>query len=152
MNKFLNKDVIFRNLEFENSEQVISFLADKLLEKGYVKKGYKEAILERELEYPTGLPSNSPGIAIPHANHELVNSTTVGIATLKKPVLFHNMEDTKNTVGIQIVIMLAIDEPHGHIDMLQKIVAIIQDEATRQNIIGAESDNQLFSLLEKTLN
>ncbi|RPA60974.1 PTS sugar transporter subunit IIA [Aerococcus agrisoli] len=151
MDKFLNKDVIFRNLEFENSAQVISFLADKLLEAGYVKEGYKEAILERELEYPTGLPSNAPGIAIPHANHELVNTTTLGIATLKNPVSFQNMEDTKSAVEIQIVIMLAIDEPHGHIEMLQKIVGIIQDEATRKNILAAESDNQLFSLLEKSL-
>ena len=73
-------------------------------------------------EYPTGLPSTPPGIAIPHANYEMVNKTTLAIATLKDPVLFHNMENNNEQLPIQIVIMMAIGEPHGQVEMLQKLL------------------------------
>ncbi|MGC3678504.1 PTS sugar transporter subunit IIA, partial [Enterococcus faecalis] len=74
-------------------------------------------------------------IAIPHANYELVKQTTVAIATLKEPVFFQNMENVKQKIHVQIVIMMAIGEPHGQVEMLQKIVLIIQNEPLRQAMI-----------------
>ena len=58
-----------------------------------MKNEYVEAIKQREKEYPTGLPSTDPVVAIPHANYEMVKKTTLAIATLNEPVLFENMEN-----------------------------------------------------------
>lgn len=81
----------------------------------------------------------------------MVNKTTLAIATLKEPVLFHNMEDNKAQLPIQIVIMMAIGEPHGQVEMLQKIVGIIQDEPLRQEMIDARNDTELLALLKKAV-
>ncbi|MCH3381718.1 PTS sugar transporter subunit IIA, partial [Enterococcus faecium] len=99
--------LVFRNVQAKTDSEVLAFLASEMYKKNYVKEEYIQAIQEREKEYPTGLPSTPPGIAIPHANYEMVNKTTLAIATLKDPVLFHNMEDNNEQLPIQIVIMMA---------------------------------------------
>lgn len=147
----LDEKLVFRNLAFEEKNQVLEYLATELYKNHYVKAEYIQAIQEREAEYPTGLPSTPPGIAIPHANYDLVEKTTLAIATLKEPILFHNMEERATELPVQIVIMMAIGEPHGQVEMLQKIVGIIQDEPLRQKMIAAANDQELLALLEKAI-
>ena len=151
MELYLNEELVFRNVQAKTDSEVLAFLASEMYKKNYVKEEYIQAIQEREKEYPTGLPSTPPGIAIPHANYEMVNKTTLAIATLKDPVLFHNMENNNEQLPIQIVIMMAIGEPHGQVEMLQKIVGIIQDEPLRQEMIRAGSDTELLELLKKAV-
>ncbi len=151
MELYLNEELVFRNVQAKTDSEVLAFLASEMYKKNYVKEEYIQAIQEREKEYPTGLPSTPPGIAIPHANYEMVNKTTLAIATLKDPVLFHNMENNNEQLPIQIVIMMAIGEPHGQVEMLQKIVGIIQDESLRQEMIRAGNDTELLELLKKAV-
>lgn len=151
MELYLNEELVFRNVQAKTDSEVLAFLASEMYKKNYVKEEYIQAIQEREKEYPTGLPSTPPGIAIPHANYEMVNKTTLAIATLKDPVLFHNMENNNEQLPIQIVIMMAIGEPHGQVEMLQKIVGIIQDEPLRQEMIRAGNDTELLELLKKAI-
>lgn len=47
--------------------------------------------------------------------------------------------------------MMAIGEPHGQVEMLQKIVGIIQDEPLRQEMIRAGNDTELLELLKKAV-
>lgn len=151
MELFLNKELVFRNIKGKNQQEILAYLSGQLFEKGYVKEEYIQAIQKREQQYPTGLPSTPPGIAIPHANFELVNKTTLAIATLAEPVDFYNMEETDQTLKIRIVIMMAIGEPHGQVEMLQKIVGIIQDELVRVKMIHAKSDEELLQLLAQAV-
>ena len=151
MELYLNEELVFRNVQAKTDSEVLAFLASEMYKKNYVKEEYIQAIQEREKEYATGLPSTPPGIAIPHANYEMVNKTTLAIATLKDPVLFHNMENNNEQLPIQIVIMMAIGEPHGQVEMLQKIVGIIQDEPLRQEMIRAGNDTELLELLKKAV-
>lgn len=151
MELFLNESLVFRNIKGESKEEVLAYMAKKLYDQGYVKEEYIEAIQEREEEYPTGLPSSPPGIAIPHANYEMINKTTLAIATLDQPVIFNNMEDSKVDIPVEIVIMMAIGEPHGQVEMLQKIVGIIQDEPLRQKMVETKSDSELLELLESAV-
>lgn len=151
MELYLNEELVFRNVQAKTDSEVLAFLASEMYKKNYVKEEYIQAIQEREKEYPTGLLSTPPGIAIPHANYEMVNKTTLAIATLKDPVLFHNMENNNEQLPIQIVIMMAIGEPHGQVEMLQKIVGIIQDEPLRQEMIRAGNDTELLELLKKAV-
>jgi PTS system galactitol-specific IIA component len=147
----LDKNLFVPHLKSDSCDDTILQLATRLYENGYVKKDYIEAIRSREKEYPTGLPSTEPAVAIPHADYTKVNETTVAVATLKKPVDFHDMEDVKKTIPIQIVIMLAIGEPHGQVEMLQRVVGIIQDEDLRKELLKVNSQEELMKLIEPSL-
>ncbi|HEY8805618.1 MAG TPA: PTS sugar transporter subunit IIA [Clostridium sp.] len=148
---YFEKDLVFRDLEFTNNIEALKFLSSKLYEKGYVKEGYQEAILDREKEYPTALPSVDIKIAIPHANHTLVNKAALAIGILKNPVEFSSMEDADIKLNVQIIIMLALNEPHGHIEMLQKIVKLIQNPEVLKAIIKASSIEEVMNKLEPYL-
>ena len=142
------KDLIFKDLDFSSDIEVLKFLSSKLYEKGFVKEGYQQAVLDREKEYPTALPSVDIKIAIPHANHTLVNKAALAIGILKNPVEFSSMEDPDTKLDVQIVIMMALDEPHGHIEMLQKIVKLIQNPVVLKQIVKASSIEEVMNKLE----
>ncbi|WP_291648207.1 PTS sugar transporter subunit IIA [Clostridium sp.] len=142
--------LIYRNLEFNSSSEILGFLADKLKDEGFAKDGYKEAILKREVEYPTGLPATIK-IAIPHCDHTLVNESAIAMGILNNPVDFQAMDDPSVTLDVQIVIMLALNEPHGHIEMLQKIISLIQNSEDLKKIIEADSDNNVIEVIKKYL-
>ncbi|MBS4804197.1 MAG: PTS sugar transporter subunit IIA [Clostridium sp.] len=143
--------LVYRNLDFNTSNDILSFLADKLKEEGYAKEGYKEAILKREVEYPTGLPAEIK-IAIPHCDHTLVNESAIAVGVLNNTVNFQAMDDPSKTLDVQIVIMLALDEPHGHIEMLQKIVQLIKSSEDLKRIIEATSDEEVLQVINNYLN
>ncbi|WP_373471222.1 PTS sugar transporter subunit IIA [Carnobacterium alterfunditum] len=152
MNLNLDKNLIFPNLEFEKKEDVLNFMSGKLLEYKYVKPGYQKAIIDRENIYPTGLPSLGVNIAIPHADNDLVNKTTIAIGILKKAAKFCSMENIEKELDVQIVMMLAIKEPHGQIEMLQKVVSIIQNDKLTKKITEMTDKDKVLSVLEPYLN
>jgi PTS system galactitol-specific IIA component len=145
------KDLVFRDLDFSNNIEALKFLSSKLYEKGYVKKEYEQAILDRENEYPTGLPSVDIKIAIPHADHTLVKKAALAIGVLKNSVEFKSMEDPEKSLDVSIIIMLALNEPHGHIEMLQNIVRLIQNPNVLKEIVEASSNDEVIGKLEPYL-
>lgn len=146
LNLKIDKNNFIPQLNANSVDEVLETLGEKLVSNGYVKNEFISAIKEREQTYPTGLPSTLPGIAIPHADYDLVIDTTIAVATLENPIKFKNMEEKDKEVEVQIVFMLAIAEPHGQIEMLQKIVEIIQDEEYRRDLLGY---TEVEALLEK---
>ncbi|MBU3159690.1 PTS sugar transporter subunit IIA [Clostridium frigoris] len=143
--------LVFRNLDLSTSTEVLNFLSSKLYERGFVKKEYQIAILEREKKYPTGLPSIDIKIAIPHATHTLVNKAALSIGILKTPVEFKSMGDSNINLNVQIIIMLALKEPHGHIEMLQKIVKLIKNPEALKSIVNASSIEEVLNTLKPYL-
>lgn len=147
----LSEDLVYRNLDVKSDGEILEFLAKELVEKNYVDESYVHAIHEREKTYPTGLPSTDPGIAIPHASYDMVKKTTMAIATLKNPVEFTNMGDKKEKLSVQIVIMMAIRKPQGQIEMLQRVLKMIEDEPLRRQMLDASTDAELLELFKKVV-
>ncbi len=142
--------LVYRDLDFSDKTEVLEFLANKLYEEKFVKKGYKEAILKRESEYPTALPAEIK-IAIPHCDHTLVNVPAIAMGILNNKVDFQAMDDPEMKLGVQIVIMLALNEPHGHIEMLQKIISLIQNADDLRKILECKSNEEVLKIVNDYL-
>ena len=146
--QFLNPEAICLNLKAETAEEVIRVLGTKLHTLGYVKDGFIEATLKREENMPTGLPLGGQiNAAIPHVDIEFVNKSALGLATLTKPVVFHNMVDSDEEVPVRLVIMLALDQPKSQITMLQEVSRILQQPEIIRQLIEALTPDQVFSIL-----
>ena len=61
-------DNIYLDIEASDYKEVLQIMGGILLEKGYVKDYYTDALLEREELSPTGLPVEPVSIAIPHTD------------------------------------------------------------------------------------
>lgn len=69
VNLDLDERLFFPKIDAADSDTVITLLGQALVKNKYVKPEYIKAIKQREVDYPTGLPSGQPGVAIPHADY-----------------------------------------------------------------------------------
>jgi PTS system galactitol-specific IIA component len=144
----LDKELVAIELEAETKEEVLSLLGNRLLEKGYVKEGFVESILAREKAFPTGLPTEPFGVAIPHTDGDMVNEAKIAFASLKKPVKFFVMGQNNELVDIKVVFLLALTTPEGQLEMLQKLVGLFQQPdmvARLAEVKDADALNQLVA-------
>ena len=91
-------DLVATNLSADDSSDAINKLSKLLTAKEYVSEEYAGKVIEREQEYPTGLQTKGPAIAIPHAFDDGIKGNHVAIGVLKNPVKFHSMEDMELAV------------------------------------------------------
>jgi PTS system galactitol-specific IIA component len=148
----LNPELIKMDMEAKNKEEVIKELANLLISKGYVKESYLEAILERERAFPTGLPTDGVGVAIPHADIKHVLKPGIAIAILKNAVKFNVMGNPDEEVNVKLVFMLAIKEPNMQINLLKNLVTIFQDKKLLLMLTNISNKNSVISLLNSAIN
>ncbi len=132
-------------------EEIVRLVSAPLLKAGLVKDSYPQALLEREKNFPTGLPTQGVGVAIPHTDCEHVNTAGMAIGILRHPVVFQNMVDPEEAIEVQILFMLAIDEPHGQVEMLQRLSDVLQDPDLLETIVGSAGPADAWSAIEPSL-
>ena len=66
--------------------------------------------------------------------------------------VFNFLEAVNDDINVQIIIALVIAEPHSQVEILQKVVGIVQNEKLRQKIMEAESNQELINLLQDVIN
>ncbi len=147
---YLSESTILLGLEAETSSDVISQLGKTLLDAGSVKDSYIEAAITREKTLPTGLPLGGEiNVAIPHTDIIHVNKSAVAMATLAKPVTFQNMVDPQESVDISIVFLLALDQPHAQIEMLQEVAIVVQNEDLLEFLMATKSPKEVLAAFGK---
>ena len=146
-----NESLILKFDKPMTDREVLSAMTDYLCEKGIVKDTYKQAILEREQSFPTGLKTGGINVAIPHADICHVNEAAICVAVLKTPAPFRAMDEPDNDVPVSLVIMLALTEAHGHIEMLQRIVKLTQNQEDVKHIVEAGQPDIIHKIIKQYL-
>ncbi|WP_047982685.1 PTS sugar transporter subunit IIA [Ornithinibacillus contaminans] len=150
-NLVFDESVILLDVEATTKEDVLETVAQNLVDKGLVKESFIPAILKRESEFATGLPTAGVSVAIPHTDVEHVLQKTISVAVLKNPVDFVIMGDDSETTPVQLVFMLAMDEAHSQLTLLQKLMQVFREEETLAYIVKQTDATQIKELLEKKL-
>jgi PTS system galactitol-specific IIA component len=144
----LKPQAVLIQLEAHNSEEVIRILGSKLHELGFVKDNFVEATLAREASMPTGLPLGGEfNAALPHVDIEYVNEPALALATLKHPVIFHNMVERDEEVPVRLVIMLALDKPKSQVETLQQVAEVLQRPDIVAQLMEAQSPAGVLAIL-----
>ncbi|NLV77146.1 MAG: PTS sugar transporter subunit IIA [Tissierellia bacterium] len=154
MTKILvQKDLVVLDLRAESKDEVLRKLGSLMINKGYAKEGYIEALIEREKEFPTGLVSiDEIGIAIPHTDAHYVNNSAIAVGLLENIVPFGLMGGMDNDlVNVEIVFLLAINNPCEQLNLLQNLIGMFQKRNTLKKIKEAENKGQIVSILNKEL-
>lgn len=149
MNWVYEKFVI-TDLESSSAQEAISFLSRSLHQAGYVKDTFEEAVLKREEEYPTGLPTAGIGVAIPHTDADHVLKPTIAVGVLKKPVIFKEMGYPDSTVNVKLICVLAL-EKGGYVELLSKLVESIQDRTFLLQVCTEQDRSKIAMLFNDKL-
>lgn len=120
---YFKKDMIFW-LDHENKEDIIKFLCEKAIQQRSVPNNFYEFVLKRE---EIGRTSFGNLISIAHPIHPVGQESFVGIAILKKPIMW---DDQK----VQIVFLLSMKE-NGDRD-LQDFYKIMGKLVTHRNFVN----------------
>lgn len=147
----LDESLILKYDQLMTDREVLSAMADYLCKKGIVKSSYRQAVLDREISFPTGLKTGGINVAIPHTDVCHVNQEAICVAVLKPPALFRAMDEPDRGVEVNLVIMLALTEAHGHIEMLQRIVKLIQNQEDIKNIIERNDIGAVNTMIKQYL-
>lgn len=145
-----NRDLVtFVNAD--TREEAETAIAKVLQGQGYAKDSYLQAILDREVSYPTGLYAGSYNVAIPHCDPENVNRGAMCVGVLEEPVTWGRMEDASQTCDVSLVIMLAITDPKEHLEMLRKVIGLIQDQELVGKIVHSRDVDEVYRLVAEKL-
>ena len=137
------------NVDMKNREEILNFLSEEFLRQGMVTREFAKAITEREKTYPTGLQVGDVGIALPHADRCFVKESQIGIATLKTPVDFCEMGTEDVPVKVSIVVMLALHDADEHIEILQKLIELFQNEKFVSGLGASRTEQDVVKILKE---
>ncbi|MGC8690753.1 MAG: BglG family transcription antiterminator [Caldisericum sp.] len=141
-----DKFVVYIKDSFKNKEELVKTIGKELIDKGYVKNGFVEAVLEREKKFPTGIESPIP-FAIPHAESEYTLKSVIVIVLLKKPLLFNLTSDKNKSVPVSIVVLPAISNKEEDGKMLYKVIEKLNKPDIAKEILESNQSDKILRLL-----
>jgi PTS system galactitol-specific IIA component len=145
------QDHIVMDMEADNAKQVIDALAGKLVQQGCVVEDYGCQTYEREVEHPTGLPTQPFCIAFPHADAAGVHESALAFASLKKSVVFKNMADPDEDLDVLLVFMLANKNPEEQIQTLRNLSLLFGQPEKLQDLREQSTPQVATAWLEREL-
>lgn len=147
----MKEPLLYHRLSEATQRELFEKLSTELEVEGIVQQYFLEALIERESEFPTGLPLKI-GVAIPHTDGTYVNEDRLVFATLEQPILFNEMGgDEEDVIEVSVVIMLAIKEGKKHLSILQKLIESLQKEGFVEQLAQAEDVNKMKTVISAYL-
>jgi len=152
-NRWFHEENLLMPLEAKTKEEAIEKLGNLLLKNGFVKESYVPAVVAREKEFATGLPTGDIGVAIPHTDSHHVLKQAVAVGILPEPVKFCEMGDPFDTeVDVRLIFMLAVPDKDKVMTMLKQVMAIIQNPGFLKSIAQTTNRSEMVALMDNRLN
>ncbi|WP_180370401.1 PTS sugar transporter subunit IIA, partial [Oenococcus oeni] len=85
---------------------------------------------------------------IPHTDAKYVNETQIAFMSLSKPVEFKQMGDNAK-VEAKFIFMLALDNPHKQPQMLQRLMALFQNEKAMKKLETIKDEKDFIEIMKK---
>jgi len=147
----LKTECILGNIDAPSKEIALEMMADRLTSLGYVKESFKEAILDREANYPSGLPMEELKIAIPHTDADHVNQSVICFARLKENVEFSVMGAPEEKISVRLISMFALKEKKKIGDLLETLITTYQDNDVLKALVDAKDEEEIYSILHDSV-
>lgn len=146
-----DKYMIMLNIRASSSDELLKEISQLFYDKDYVHDSFKQAIIKREEQYPTGLKTTSVGVAIPHADPVHVKQESLAVGILKDAVTFNEMTSGE-PLNVEIVFMLGITDSGQHLIILKALSEILRDKEKLSSIRYAATKEEVFQCILPYIN
>jgi len=122
-------------------KEAIRLAAQPLLEEKTIRKSYVQAMIQNVLNMGDYIIL-VPNVAMPHARPE-TGALENGISILKldEPVYFNQGE------AVQLILCLATKDNSHHLQLLQKVSAIIDEEEKVEALVRLKNKKEFIALI-----
>jgi len=116
---------ITSGVHFDNAQQVLTHIGERMLAEGVVLPGYPAALLAREHRYPTGIALENHAVAIPHC--EAIHAIEPAIYLIRPtiPIEFDQADDD-GKVAATLIIALVVTHPQQQMTVLRALFSQLQ--------------------------
>ncbi|MBO0409636.1 PTS sugar transporter subunit IIA [Enterococcus hulanensis] len=152
MQELISKKYIFVDKTYKDQDALFEELGQMLIDDGFAKPNYIDALRQREEKFPTGLQTSRLKIAIPHTEPQYVNKPCIVVTKLAEPVVFNEMGKNDSPISVDMVVMMAINDGKRHLSTLQKIVSIMGDDALLDQLNSANTCNEIYEVFDYVIN
>lgn len=146
-----SEGLIITNMDKTDKGSVLKALYEKLYMEGYVKESFLENVLNREERFPTGLVMGEYNIAIPHTESVHVIRSGIAIGLMKDLVPFMRMDQQNESIGIKVVIMMALKGAHDHVEMLSEIIHMFQNDNVLKSLAKSKNSKEAIDIIKQNL-
>lgn len=143
----VREDLVLLGVEGETRDEVLYNIAKVIMEKGIAKETFYEALLQRENEYPTGLPIGEINVAIPHTYPEHINEIAITVAVPKKPVIFRNMGDKDDEILVSVILCLTMKKMDDNVKLLPSLMGFFADEDNLRELLTCKTPGEVIALV-----
>lgn len=145
LEQYIKEELIFLKQSVIDRAELFQQLSDIYMEKGYVGEGFHAFLSERENNYPTGLELESYTVAIPHGDPEHIKESFISVVTLERPIKMSKMEDSDVEIDVDLFFVLGLADGTQHLEILRKIVGLIQQKAFVTKLKQAASPHEVLA-------
>lgn len=152
-NAAFSLDSINSNLKSKNKENALREIASLFTKSKRVKNGdeFYQNILESEKIVNTAFGQN---IAIPNALSDVSENMCIAIGISREGIDFGSLDESL----VKIIFMVAWNDeifekmPGPRLKLLARISKFLRDQKTRESLINARSDKEIFLFLKEKFN
>ncbi len=143
------EDAVFLldNRADDTATDILKMIGNKMTELGYAKESFKEALLEREAKYPTGLRIEPYSVAIPHTDPGHIYNPCICVVKLKEGVEFHEMVNTQALVRVNFIFCIALPEGEKQTNVLQHVMGIAGNREMMEALNKAENPEEIYRIV-----
>ena len=149
---YISTDLMAFDVRAKDWRDLVRQLSGMAEAEGRVTPGYADDVIAREELYPTGLPIEGLGVAVPHAmTREHVVGPAIVYARLAEPVSFKEMGDGERDVLVEAAFLLVPGDAGGHLEILQKLILMLTDGEAIERLRAATTPKEVEDLLSRKL-
>ena len=139
LSSFFHENLFFRNNDFKNKEDVITFLGQKIIDFGLAEEGFIKSVLKREDLSSTCFFDT---FAIPHAMDMNARKTMFGILISENGIPWD-----EHYVHIVLMIAVAQDDRKEFMKLYNGIVQSLENPQKVKQLISAQSHVEFINYL-----
>ncbi|GAA4714436.1 PTS sugar transporter subunit IIA [Brevibacillus fulvus] len=147
--RLFTPELTFLNFVCKNSTDFFEKITDILLEKGYVKESFRQAIQERERCYPTGLRTAPYHVAIPHTDPETIRKPFIAVIRPQTALQFYEMGTNEETVEARLLFLLGLNRSEAQVPLLQIMMEMFADQQMMERLLQETSEQRLLNVLHQ---
>ena len=137
-------------INFSSCQHALVHIGEEMLAKGVVHESYPQALIEREVTFPTGIALERHAVAIPHCEAVHAKSPAIYLIRPDTPVNFQQADDDEE-IAVSLIIALIVENPTAQLKLLRRLFSELQNPNTIEALLNAPDAELAMLFREKIL-